>query len=102
MAMLHTVNKSPFERNALASCLRLAQDGASVLLIEDGVLAALADTEVAADVKQAMKRLNFYVLIPDLQARGFSDSDMIDTIKAVDYSGFVELVVEHDSVQAWL
>ena len=40
--MLHTVNKSPFERNALESCLRLAASGASVLLIEDGVVAALA------------------------------------------------------------
>ena len=44
--MLHTVNKSPFERNALESCLRLAASGSSVLLIEDGVIAALADAGI--------------------------------------------------------
>ena len=37
MAILHTVNKSPFERNSLEACLRLAQPGSAVLLMEDGV-----------------------------------------------------------------
>ncbi|MCP4411990.1 MAG: sulfurtransferase complex subunit TusB, partial [Gammaproteobacteria bacterium] len=31
--MLHTVNKSPFERNTLKSCLRIAKPGSAVLLI---------------------------------------------------------------------
>jgi len=33
--MLHTVNKSPFERNTLQSCLRLAKPGSAILLIEE-------------------------------------------------------------------
>ena len=37
--MLHIVNKSPLERNALESCLRVAQGGA-LLLTEDAVYAA--------------------------------------------------------------
>ena len=36
--MLHTVNKSPFEKNSLETCLRLAEDNSSILLIEDGRL----------------------------------------------------------------
>ena len=36
--MLHTVNKSPFEKNSLETCLRLSEDNSSILLIEDGVI----------------------------------------------------------------
>ena len=44
MAMLHIVNKSPFERNALDTCMRLANEGAAILFIEDGVIGALKNT----------------------------------------------------------
>ena len=46
--MLHIVNKSPFECTSLASCLRVAQRGAAVLLIEDGIYAATTGSAVAA------------------------------------------------------
>ena len=68
--MLHTVNKSPFERNALESCLRLAASGASVLLIEDGVIAALAGTAAGETIAGRRGDLKFYVLGPDIAARG--------------------------------
>ena len=45
--MLHTVNKSPFEKNSLQTCLRLSKPGSSILLIEDGVYGALKGSEVA-------------------------------------------------------
>ena len=102
MAVLHTVNKSPFERNTLATCLRLAKAGSSVLFLEDGVLAALDRTPHANNVKSAMERLNFYVLAPDVQARGLDQADVMGQIKAVDYAGFVDLVASHETVQAWL
>ena len=38
MSTLHTVNKSPYERNALKSCLDHVTAGDRILLIEDGVL----------------------------------------------------------------
>ena len=38
--MLHIVNKSPTQTNALQSCLRLAKSGHALLLIEDAVYAA--------------------------------------------------------------
>ena len=100
--MLHTVNKSPFEKTALESCLRLAKSGSSVLLIEDGVYAALQGTKVSGDVAEKMKDLSFYVLAPDVAARGLSDKPLIDGIKSVDYAGFVDLVTEHDTSTAWL
>jgi tRNA 2-thiouridine synthesizing protein B len=102
MSVLHTVNKSPFERNSLDSCLKFAQAGAAVLLIEDGVYAALTGTSVEGRVKEALGAVKIYVLGPDLKARGFSDQRVISGISVVDYAGFVDLAAEHAKVQAWL
>jgi len=102
MSILHTINKSPFERNALDSCLKFAQPGAALLLIEDGVYAALTGSLVADQVKSALDKVKIYVLGPDLKARGFSESRLIGGISVVDYAGFVDLAAEHAKVQAWL
>ena len=101
MGLLHTVNKSPFEKNALDSCLRVAKDGSSILFIEDGVYAALDGTTHSDKVKEAMKSKKIYALGADLNARGVQGKVM-EGIELVDYAGFVNLVTEHDSVQSWL
>ena len=102
MSTLHTVNKSPFERNSLDTCLRLLRDGSAVLLYEDGVFAALQDTRVAARVEAALQRAQFYVLGPDVRARGLDEARIIDGVRIVDYAGFVDLAAGHQRVQAWL
>ena len=102
MPILHTVNKSPFEKDSLDACIAHAIDGSAVLLIEDGVYAAANGTAVEPRVRSAMQRLNFYVLTSDYKARGFGEAELIDGIELVDYGGFVDLVTGHDSVQAWL
>lgn len=102
MSMLHTVNKSPFEKNSLDACLRLAASGSAVLLIEDGVYGALGGTSLSEKISRSMKDLNFYVLGPDVKARGMQESKLLDGVKIVDYNGFVDLVAEHDTVQSWL
>ena len=100
MAILHTVNKSPFEMNTLNTCIGLAKNGSSILLIEDGVYAATTGHSAASTIKNA-SGISFYVLGPDLQARGL-ESKLAEGIKAIDYDGFVDLAAEHSSVQAWL
>lgn len=102
MSILHTVNKSPFERNSLEACVRLAAKGGAVLMIEDGVYGAMQGTNKSDMVSNAMKDLTFYVLGPDLKARGVDEEKLIDGVKVVDYSGFVNLTVENDKVQSWL
>jgi len=101
MAMLHIVNKSPFERNSLSACLRMAKEGSSVLLIEDGIYASTKNTTVSPEVIDA-KGIKLYVLGPDLEARGMKESNLIDGMSIVDYGGFVDLVAEHDNLQSWL
>jgi len=101
MAMLHIVNKSPFERNAFDACIRVATEGSSVLLIEDGIYASMKNTTVTPQVA-AVIGVKFFVLGPDLDARGMKKENVIDGIDVVDYSRFVDLVAEHDNVQSWL
>lgn len=100
--MLHTVNKSPFEKTAFATCLRYAKDGDAVLLYEDGVYAARKASATTADVTAAAGRLKMFVLAADLEARGVPADQVIDGIQLVDYGGFVDLVAENGPVQAWL
>ena len=100
--MLHTINKSPFERNSLDSCLRLSVKGSPILLIEDGVLAAAKRTIVSDKIAAATNDHPIYVMGPDLRARGLTDDDVADGITVVDYGGFVDLVVEHGTVQSWM
>lgn len=99
--MLHTVNKSPFECTSLQACFKFAQKGSAVLLIEDGVYAAVRDTAVSKQVQEALKSLSIYALRPDVEARGMQHRVM-DGVRLVDYGGFVDLVVEHNAVQSWL
>lgn len=100
--MLHIVNKSPSERNALDSCLRLAKKGSTVLLIEDGVYAVTKGSVAESKLKAAMTNdIHVYALWPDLEARGMQDT-VIDGVKQVDYASFVDLVAANKNVQSWL
>lgn len=100
--MLHTVNKSPFERTTLESCLRLASRGSAILLFEDGVLAAQKNTTVSGKIEAAAKEFDLFVLGPDLKARGIDEGSVVDGITVVDYGGFVDLAAERGTVQSWL
>ena len=102
MAILHTVNKSPYEKDSLAACLRLDKAGSTIMMIEDGVYGAMDGSEAAGAVRAAMSGIKVYVLGPDLAARGCATDKMIDGLESVDYAGFVELATQYDTVQAWL
>ena len=99
--MLHIVNKSPEQSGALQSCLRVAQGGDSVLLIEDAVYAASEAAAARCGLAEARKRLKLHVLMPDLEARGMA-ARVAAGIEAVDYAGFVDLVAGHSTNQSWL
>jgi tRNA 2-thiouridine synthesizing protein B len=99
--VLHIVNKSPFEKTTLASCLAHAGQGAAVLLIEDGVYGATKGNSAEGAVRSAIGKVAVYALAPDLEARGMKER-VIDGVMMVDYEGFVDLVAEHKTSQSWL
>ena len=102
MADLHTVNKSPFEKNSLERAIQFSLAGSSILLIEDGVYGATKGTAAEDMVKGAMGDRKVYALKSDLMARAIKEDRVIDGIEIVDYAGFVDLVEANDKVQAWL
>lgn len=97
--MLHIINKSPYDRPALDSVL--ATGAGTILLIEDGVYAAVKGGAEESKLKGAMGKFKFYALSVDLEARGIADRVM-DGITAVDYAGFVDLVADNKTCQSWL
>ncbi len=99
--MLHIVNKSPFQTSTLESCLRMAQPGSAVLLIEDGIYGATAGSGTEARVRQASASVKFYALQPDMDARGMTPK-LIEGITLVDYAGFVDLVAQYKTSHSWL
>ncbi|MDH3377090.1 MAG: sulfurtransferase complex subunit TusB [Gammaproteobacteria bacterium] len=100
--MLHIVNKSPFEKNSLETAVRLSQPDSAILLIEDAVYAASGDTSAVTMLKDVLRDRQVFALGPDLQARGVDVEKVPDGIEIIDYEGFVDLVVAHESTQSWL
>src|SRR5690625_7546195 len=101
MSTLHTVNKSPFSHTTWASCLCVCQPGDALLLIEDGVYAALASSPQAEQLQQAHKAgVRLYALEPDLGARGLSGQH-VAAIELVDYNCLVRTRPKTHSTQSW-
>lgn len=98
--MLHTVNKSPFEKNSLSTCVSLVDDKGVILLIEDGVIGAAEHTKSSV-ISDLAAQGRVYALAEDLTARGLINK-VSKGINVVDYKGFVELVVEHGANASWL
>ena len=96
--LLHTVNQSPEAGPAAASCLRAAQAGSHILLIEDGVYAGrrLCDASTALTSSGCA----IYALRSDVEARGLL-ALMATGIELIDHAGFVELAVRCHAVQSW-
>ena len=98
MPMLHIVNRSPYERNSLKTAVGLLRDGDTLLLIEDGVYAAMKSGSAAS----ALEGKKVAALGADLAARGIAVDKLVDGVSVVDYTGFVDLVEETDKSQSWL
>ncbi len=98
MAMLHLVNKSPYDASSLETASSIMKGDDAMLLIEDGVYAAVRNGKAAA----SLEGLKVSVLGPDLAARGIGEDKLIDGVTVVDYAGFVDMVEANDKVQSWL
>jgi tRNA 2-thiouridine synthesizing protein B len=98
MAMLHLVNKSPYDAANLETATAYMQGGDALLLIEDAIYAAIKAGKASA----MLAGKNVSVLGPDLAARGIGEEKLVEGINIIDYAGFVDLVEANDKVQSWL
>lgn len=95
--MLHTLMSSPF-RCDLAAMLRLLADGDDVLLMQDGVIAALEGSKALEALLNAP--ISVFVLKEDVDARGLG-AQISTRVTAVSYTDFVTLVVKHPQQMTW-
>lgn len=95
--MLHTLSHSPYQTDMDALLRGVGADDA-ILLLQDGAIAALAGTDVAARLLAAGAPV--YALQEDVAARGLIGR-ISDKITLVDYTQFVQLTVQHIRQQAW-
>ncbi len=94
---LHTLNKSPAESRAMQDCLTGLSAGDAIILIENGVYAAL--NSYAQQFAVLDPSVELYVLSADLEARGLS---MLNPrFQPADYDQFVALSCQHDKVVSW-
>ncbi|CAO98216.1 sulfurtransferase complex subunit TusB [Erwinia tasmaniensis] len=95
--MLHTLMTSPF-RCDLSAILRLLAAGDDVLLLQDGVIAAL---DGSAPLEALLKApINLYVLKEDLEARGLL-AQISPRATVVGYTDFIQLAVRNPQQMAW-
>lgn len=97
-SILHTVNKSPFTHSTLLDCLNRLGDNDTILLLEDGVYAALA-THSYADKMQSLKVV--YAMEHDILARGLQSEQLLSHIQLIDDVKFVTLSTQHSLVHSW-
>ncbi|RKR79006.1 sulfurtransferase complex subunit TusB [Marinobacter nauticus] len=87
---LHIINKAP-EHARFRHCLASVQQGDTLLLIEDAVLALL-------DRERQLPGAS-YGLEADANARAVANR--VPSEQLVDYAGFVQLTVNHSRIINW-
>ena len=95
--MLHTSMHSPAHSD-LETLLLMADAGDDLLLLQDGVLAALAGSRALMQLSRSNATL--WVLDEDVQARGLT-AQISTSVQSIDYNGFVTLTIRHQQQIVW-
>jgi tRNA 2-thiouridine synthesizing protein B len=95
--MLHTLSRSPWQSD-IESLLRMAREGDVLLLIQDGVFAAIDGSRFVEILNNAP--IKTYALEEDIDARGLV-GQISANIDVVGYNHFVDLTVKHASQMNW-
>ena len=85
----------------LAACLRVAESGDCVLLIEDGAYNVSTLLEVAFAQGVDISGLHCRVLREDLSARGLSEDALPAFVTTADYAEFVVMACAHRQSVHW-
>ncbi|WP_087017555.1 sulfurtransferase complex subunit TusB [Thaumasiovibrio subtropicus] len=96
--MLHIVTSSPFSSQSLQTCLRYSSHEDEIILMQDAVFAALAETPYANALAQRSGQV--YVYAPDIQARGV-EKKLVSGFPQIDNNAFVALTVQHTQQINW-
>ncbi|MET6676009.1 sulfurtransferase complex subunit TusB [Citrobacter amalonaticus] len=95
--MLHTLHRSAWHSD-FSAILRLLAEGDELLLLQDGVTAAVEGSRFLESLQNTP--ITVYALKEDIDARGLG-GQISDSVVRVDYTDFVRLTVKHASQMAW-
>ncbi|MBP2850840.1 sulfurtransferase complex subunit TusB [Dickeya oryzae] len=95
--MLHTLAHSPYHTDLDALLRNVGADDA-ILLLQDGVIAALSGVPFSKRLQSSGATV--YALQDDVAARGLS-AQISTTIVLIGYTQFVQLTVLHSRQLAW-
>jgi len=95
--MLHTLSHSPWQCD-IDALMRMLREGDALLLMQDGVLAALEGSRFVEILNSAP--ISVSALKDDLDARGLS-GQISAKIDVIGYTEFVNLTVKHASQMNW-
>lgn len=95
--MLHTLSHSPWQHD-ISAPLRLVNVGDDLLLLSDGVIAALEGSRFL-DILRATP-ITLYALDEDIVARGLT-GQISSAVVRVSYNDFVRLTIKHTGQLAW-
>jgi len=76
------------------------QEKSALLLYQDAVYLAIAGAKYNNQLNALAEKLVIYVIEEDLLARGLKNK-LINNINIINYSQFVELVIQHDKTISW-
>lgn len=95
--MLHTLSRSPWQCD-INGMLRMVQSGDDLLLLQDGVIAAIEDSRFVEILYNAP--IKVFALKEDIAARGLN-GQISAKIDVISYTDFVNLAVKHTSQMSW-
>lgn len=95
--MLHTLHRSPWQCD-FTGLLRTLSAGDDLLLLQDGVTAALRDSEYLPALQQ--NPADVYLLNEDILARGLHQH-ICPNFPRIGYPDFVRLVLAHPQQINW-
>lgn len=95
--MLHTLSHSPWQCD-IDAMVRMLRDGDALLLLQDGVLAAMAGSRYVEILTNAP--IKVFALRDDIEARGLA-AQISTTIDVVSYTDFVNLAIAHTGQMNW-
>ena len=95
--LLHIISKSPLKHSALNDALPFINGNDTVIFIDDGVYANIADTPQTKELSE--KNCTITALIDDMKARGLNPENMLATPREM--SDFVELAFNANKSVSW-
>lgn len=95
--MLHLIFQSPLE----TATLQRIGNGNAVLFLENAVFCLLQNAVYSSQLTQMLATNRLFVLISDIETRGIAAAELTKGIEAIDYSQWVTLTTQHDSIQSW-